>query len=206
MEFSMPQAPIPKALFPKVLLPAAACLLLCAAAAIALIATNASAESAPTKPVMAALADAPPLEAPSADGSRVAMCGEIGARAAGNLAYLQARLELTAAQAPLFERWKNTRLAAAGRMEAACKARPPRQARRARTPVERLALQEEMLKRQLADISAERPALAALYGSLNETQRNRFDGGGPRMAALMLRHQPMEGPPPSEDAPPPPPQ
>ncbi|OJU11915.1 MAG: hypothetical protein BGN85_06075 [Alphaproteobacteria bacterium 64-11] len=198
---------------PKTLLPMVASLLLCGTATAALIVTNASAgPSTETRPVMVALAEAPHLgtvmAAPPADagaapgmrdmrGRRGAMCGEIGARTAGRLAYLETRLDLAAAQTPLFDRWKNTQMAAARRLQDKCDARmkmdkPMRAA--ARTPLERLAREEEMLKARLADISAERPALQALYGSLTDEQKAEFGRGGHRMAMRMMRHGPMNGP------------
>ena len=121
---------------------------------------------------------------------------------------------LTAAQTPLFERWKNARLAAARRMKEKCAARmnPDRRAQ-ALTPVERLAREEAMLKARLADIGAERPALLALYGSLTDQQKARFGDGARRMAMRMMRHVRghgvMRGMPASGAAPagsPPPPQ
>src|SRR5690242_4371095 len=187
---------------PKALLLVAACLLLCGFAAAAFIATSARAQSSPqTMPVMVAQTGAPHLDiATPAAGSgappeaatwepRARLGDEGSARAAGRLAYLQARLDLTSAQTPLFERWKNARLAAARRMKEKCDARmnPDRRAQ-ALTPVQRLAREEAMLKARLADIGAERPALLALYGSLTDQQKARFDDGGRRTAMRMMRH------------------
>lgn len=195
---------------PKALLPMVASLLLCGTATAALIVTNANAGTQ-TKPVMVALAGAPNLGdvtaapppdagAPMADRPdmkdmaerRAALCGEIGARAAGRLAYLEARLDLTAAQKPLFERWKDVRLTAAQRIAQKCDSAPKKDmAMRGepRSPVERLAREEEMLKNRLAEIGAERPALAALYGSLTDEQKAKFAPG--RMA--MMGRGPMHG-------------
>ena len=167
----------------KALLPMVASLLFCAAAIAALIVTNAKAQPSPAqaKPVMMAMAGPPGMAE-----RRAAMCGDIGARAAGRLAYLEARLDLTAAQAPLFARWKQVRLAAAHEMQDKCEAR--RTAGRAdRSPVARLAREEARLKQRLADISAERPALDALYTALTSAQRE--DLRPAMMGRSMMRHR-----------------
>lgn len=196
----------------KTLLPMVASLLLCGTATAALIATNAKAgptAAHASAPVMVALAGAPDLAAEAAApdagappagakdmaARRAAMCGEIPARAAGRLAYLQVRLDLTAAQTPLFERWKNVRLAAARRMQAQCAAGPKTNRgmrAQAASPVERLAREEDMLKARLADIGAERPALTALYASLTDAQKANFGRG--RDMAMMMRPGSMKGP------------
>jgi hypothetical protein len=195
---------------PKALLPIAACLLLCGGATAILVATNAQADSPPQgNPVLVALAGAPRLvdrAAPTAETGahapaammrerRAGRCEELSARAAGWLAYLEARLDLTAAQTPLFARWKNTRLAAARRMEQKCDTRAASGRNgQALTPVERLAHEQGMLEQRLADIEAERPALQALYGSLSEAQKERFGDGGRRMAMRMMRRMPHGAP------------
>jgi hypothetical protein len=170
-----------------------ASLFLCAAALAPQIVTHAKAQPSSTqaKPVMMALAGAPGMAE-----RRGAMCGEIGARAAGRLAYLEARLDLSAAQAPLFERWKQVRLARAGRIQDKCETRRTTAAAD-RSPVARLARQEARLKQRLADIGAERPALDALYGHLTDEQKARFGRGGPRpmRAAMLRRGGPMGYPP-----------
>jgi len=179
----------------KALLPMVASLLFCAAAIAALIVTNAKAQPSPAqaKPVMMAMAGPPGMAE-----RRAAMCGDIGARAAGRLAYLEARLDLTAAQTPLFARWKQVRLAAAHEMQDKCETR--RTAGRAdRSPVARLAREEARLKQRLADISAERPALDALYSHLTAEQKTRFSRGAMHFMrpAMMMRRRggPMGNPP-----------
>jgi hypothetical protein len=130
---------------------------------------------------------------------RQAMCEDRADRLAGQLAYLEARLDLTAGQRPAFDRWRDTRLAAAQRQARACAERPVpgREANAARpNPVERMARQEETLRRRLTDLSVQRPALEALYNSLSPEQREKFtpvEGGRgmgrggmrPRMAMMM---------------------
>lgn len=172
------------------------------AAAMAVIATTASAQApAPRNPVMLAQAT-PPNNARNNNGRaftrpnpadrtarRAEFCQEAYARAAGRFAYLEARLGLSGAQTGAFNRWRDLRLATAKRMAADCAARPNsapgRGARGGNTamppsPVERLTREETRLQRRLADIQAERPALDALYTSLNANQRRllaRAHGG-----------------------------
>jgi hypothetical protein len=171
----------------KALLPMVASLFVCAAAIAALIVTNAKAQpsAAPDRPMMVATAGTPPDRAER----RAAQCGEIGARAAGRLAYLEARLELGAAQTPLFERWKQVRLASAKRMQDRCETRQAPAAADS-SPVARLARQEVRLKQRMADIAAERPALEALYRRLTDEQKARFDRSEhPMRAAMMMRRR-----------------
>jgi hypothetical protein len=118
------------------------------------------------------------------------MCQDMNARAAGRLAYLETRLELAAGQRAAFNRWRDVRLAAAKRRAETCATAPMGQGRGGRgpgaqmaqaNPVERLARQEQMLRQRLADITAERPALDALYASLTPDQRQKFTpANGPR--------------------------
>ncbi len=131
---------------------------------------------------------------------RQAMCEDRADRLAGQLAYLQARLDLTASQRPAFDRWRDTRLAAAQRQARACAERPvPGRGSNVTRPnlVEQMARQEDVLRQRLADLQVQRPALEALYNSLSAEQREKFrpglgDGRGlgrsgmrPRMAMMM---------------------
>jgi hypothetical protein len=217
-------------------------LVLCSAAAAAIVATDAAAQAPARNPVQlaqtndAGRANARAFNRPTPaqrQAFRAEFCQEAYARAAGRFAYLEARLNLTAAQAPAFARWRDLRLAAARRRTADCASRPAAQGpvaqgRRVRgaaaSPVERLSREETRLQHRLADIQAERPALEALYNSLNAGQRRtlaqergaRFAGRGgmgPRLAFgggnRMFRRGPMRGPQgpgmqPPADAPPPP--
>jgi hypothetical protein len=144
-----------------------------------------------------------PLNPEQITERRQALCEDRADRLAGQLAYLEARLDLTASQRPAFDRWRDTRLAAAQRQARACAERPmpgrgPNVTQR--NPVEQMARQEEILRQRLADLQVQRPALEALYNSLSAEQREKFrpvggvgDGRGmgrsgmrPRMA-MMLR-------------------
>jgi hypothetical protein len=217
-------------------------LVLCGAAAAAIAATTAAAQAPARNPVQLAQANDAgrgrafnrPTPTPAERRTRrAAFCQEVYARSAGRFAYLEARLGLTAAQNTAFARWRDLRLAAAKRRAADCANRPMPNAGAARgaaapNPVERLTREEARLQRRLADIQAERPALDALYNSLNPGQRRTlaqargFGGGrlamggrmGPRLAfgggnRMFRRGGPMRGPqgpgtmPPPADAPPP---
>jgi len=205
-------------------------LLLCGAAAIAFVAPTASAQSPGSNtPVLLAQATPPATSARPGNGRatrpapnpaemtarRGEVCQEASARAAGRFAALEVRLNLTAAQTGAFNRWRDVRLAAAKRGATECTTRPqgapgrgPRGGNATPpSPVEQLTRQETRLQRRLADIQAERPALDALYTSLNTAQRQtlarehgRFGGPGgmgPRggmRGNRMFRRGGMDGP------------
>jgi hypothetical protein len=134
-------------------------------------------------------------------GRREQRCQNAYALAAGRLAYLEARLNLTGAQGPAFNRWRDTRLAAARRRADSCAAAPAGRGGRGANdgatpnPAERLARQETRLQQRLADIQAERPALEALYSSLTPEQRQTLArsamgarGGMMGRPGMMMRH------------------
>jgi hypothetical protein len=233
----------------KALLPLIASLALCGTATAALIATNARAAQAVRKPVMIALATLSQMSdtaAPRAEGGpppgapdmqegmmengarRGQICHDMYARKAGELAFLEAKLSLTANQAPLFARWKQASMHIAKQREANCAGHERRAQDQRPSVVDRLTMEEELLKRRLADIEAERPALTALYASLTPTQKEEFGHGDmrrmagrmhmmlgmmgrphPGMGPEQMEHGPMEHGPmgrgPMGEAPPPPP-
>jgi len=219
----------------KALLPALASLLICGTATAALIANKAHADQSKHRPVMLMVAQnqAPPAEPeagpPPPPGMDHAMmhralrgqfCQDMYARKAGEMGFLEAKLQLTASQQPLFARWKGISLDIAKRRESACGGRLQK-ARSGQRPdvMQRLDREETMLKTRLADLQAERPALSALYGALNPTQKQEFArtarhhmGEHMHMAMHMMRHGPQmgrrlgRGPDGSAPMPPPPPQ
>ena len=170
----------------KALLPMIGVLLLCGAATIALVATNARAAQDGRKPMMIALmapdmarrtTAAPPSESGSPrgamrEGGREQICRDVYAGKAGELAFLEAKLSLDARQAPLFARWKQASLEIAKQNEGDC-AGPRRDLRRP-SAVDRMTLEEYLLKKRLADIQAERPSLTALYNALTPAQKEEF--------------------------------
>jgi hypothetical protein len=172
----------------KALLPVIGVLLLCGAATVALVATNARAAQDGRKPMMIALmapdmarrtTAAPPPESGSPrgamrEGGREQICRDVYAGKAGELAFLEAKLSLDARQAPLFARWKQASLEIAKQNEGDCAG--PRRDLRGHRPsvVERMTLEEDLLKKRLADIRAESPSLTALYNALTPTQKEEF--------------------------------
>ena len=220
----------------KALLPALASLLICGTATAAMIASNAHADQSNHRPVMLTVAqnqqadaepEAGPPPPPGMDhrmmrgAERGQFCQDMYARKAGEMAFLEAKLQLNASQQPLFARWKTVSLDVAKRHEGECSGRMQK-ARTGQRPdvMQRLDREEGMLKTRLADIQAERPALDALYGALNPTQKQEFAraarhrmGERMHMAMGMMRHAPQMGrrlgrggPDGAPPMPPPPPQ
>ncbi len=211
----------------KALIPMLASLALCGAATVGLVATNARAQTSPRKPVMAALVapgtmlaqETPPgpprdelrdMRSPADMAAHIKqMCEDQYAREVGQMAYLETRLALTPAEQPLFARWKGVKLDVAKRRTADCGQRVTRHDRTAEGPVDRMGREEDVLKKRIADLDAERPALAALYGALTPQQRealspHRHDmTAGGMMDREMMRRGPMEM---GAQPPPPPPQ
>ena len=198
----------------KALVPMVASLLLCGAATAALIANSANADPTPRRPMMVAMQGPPglmqnvaatpdsvtgPQRPTTAEqtAQRRQICQDGYAHQVGELAYLEAKLNLTPAQQPLFDRWKSVKLDIAKRGEADCSTRelPVRNARTRPTPMDGMAREEDMLKRRLADLDAERPALATLYNALNQGQRDGLmePGGGRIVVRRILADM---GPPP----------
>jgi LTXXQ motif family protein len=198
----------------KALLPMIASLALCGTATAALIATNARAEQSIRKPVMVALVTPDDLAANAPHGVQAAppsemagpppeamrdmaarrdqFCKDMYARRVGELAYFEAKLTLTAAQAPLFDHWRQATLDVAKRRSGEC-GTGERHARNGKMPtlVDRMAKREDRLKHRLADLESQRPALEALYTSLNPQQRAELSHGIARLEmarGMMERH------------------
>lgn len=131
---------------------------------------------------------------PKPDMAKLAtqMCQDRFARGTGEMAALEVKLALTDKQKPLFERWKQAKLAA-------LKAEPclpppkdaPKGAKDKPSMVDMLRQEEKFLQMRLSALKAELPALETLFASLNETQKEAFapppKGRGPGR---------MDGPPP----------
>jgi len=124
------------------------------------------------------------------------MCKDLYAREVGRTAYLEARLQLTPAQEPLFETWKNVVLANAGERSKTCAAMTP--------PVQwpsfldMMQHEETRLQARLGALQAEMPALTSLYQSLSPEQQRAFmadgRGRGPR-GRFGREHGGHDGPP-----------
>lgn len=139
-----------------------------------LIASGALAQGAPPKPADMA-------------GRHGDRCRDLVARQTGDMAMLEVRLNLSAAQKPLFARWSKTKIDAAKQAAETCAADappPPPQdgaAPQAPDPLLMLTREEARLQQRLAALKTELPALKALVASLSDEQK--------RM--LMPRHHPM---------------
>ena len=196
----------------KALVPMLASLVLCGAATTALVVNARAAPSNIRKPMMVALVTPGTMLAQNSATSPAAremrmpaemtahlkqMCEDRYAREAGRMAYLDARLKLTAAQQPLFVRWKEAALDIAKRRGADCSQRVTQRDRKERNVVERMGREEEMLKQRIADLDAERPALSALYGALSPEQREALSPGRHRMMAggMMMDRERFQRPP-----------
>jgi hypothetical protein len=166
------------------LLLAAAVVLITATAALAQSTTSPDTSTPPTA-AAAGAGDAPlkPLRQPGrlhrvhmrdVEFSGKDMCVERFARSAGRLAYLQARLELTEAQQPLWDKWAAAVAAGGATERTDCVAslagdKPPVSA------LDRDARLEKLLTDKLETLKTARPALEALYQSLSSEQRALFD-------------------------------
>ncbi len=195
----------------KAFVPLLASLLLCSAATGVLVATTAHAQTAPHTPVMVAMAGPGTMlaqnlpNAPAPRGMRdmpspadIAQrrkerCEDGYARQAGRMAYLETKLGLTPAQAPLFAAFKSVRLDIAKRHADECSARATDQSSRNASPVDRMARMEDMLKKRIADLDQERPVFAALYNALTPDQRKALSPHRHRMMRRgMGRHHRMD--------------
>jgi hypothetical protein len=111
---------------------------------------------------------------------RTQFCADLQARQAARLAYIETRLNLTAAQKPLFDRWKTAVQAQGSARQADCaKPRPAPQANGARpTLPERTARMEDRLKSRLAALTAIQGPQDALYNALTPEQKPLFENAG----------------------------
>ena len=169
----------------KAFVPLLVSLLLCGVAAGSLIAPTAKAQTETRKPVM--MADPAVLMAqnmaapnretegtvdPAARAARLRdRCNSLYARAVGRMAYLETRLNLTESQQSLFTAWRAVRLDTAKRRADDCAQRSANMGAANLTPVDRMARMDDLLKKRAADLDAERPVFAALYGALSPDQR-----------------------------------
>jgi LTXXQ motif family protein len=151
-------------------------------AALALSASAALAQDAPTPPAQGPMMRMHHFDKADMEKFHARMCSDHYARAVGQMAYLETKLALTDVQKPLFNRWKNIRLAAAKSHSANCATmqRPGPDA----SIMEHVDRETAMLERRLADLKAERPALETLVKSLTPDQQNEL-----KRAAMHARHE-----------------
>ena len=102
------------------------------------------------------------------------MCMEHYARSASRIAYLEARLQLTADQKPLWDKWREQVASGAEKERDDCLAGIPADGQKP-TFLDRESRFEKMMTAKLATMQASRPALEALYQSLTAEQRVAFD-------------------------------
>jgi len=161
-----------------------ASLALCGAGTAALIASNERAQASPRKPVMVTLLGADALVAQNLPDASPAsetgtspgfaprqFCDDRYASEVGRMAYLEARLQLSDTEQPLFARWKDVRLDIAKRRAADCNAQSAASDQNRADPVNRMTREETMLKQRIGDLETERPVFAALYAVLTPEQR-----------------------------------
>jgi len=101
-------------------------------------------------------------------------CTERYARTAGRLAYLEARLELTAEQRPLWEKWHDAAISGADQQRALCRQSPFGSDTRP-TIVQRYAHFGQMTAARAQSLQTAQPALEALYQALSPEQRGVLD-------------------------------
>jgi hypothetical protein len=135
-----------------------------------LFASVAFAETAPSGPAAA------PAEHHAVDRAawHKKMCGDMYAHQAAHLAYVEAKLDLTAQQRPAWTKWQQANLDAAAKMRTACLEAAPKAEGRPTAP-EREARMEKFLTLKLQTLQATRPALEALYAELTPEQKTVFD-------------------------------
>ena len=106
-------------------------------------------------------------------------CQDAYAHAVGDLAYLEARLNLTHQEQPLFDRWKNVKLMIAKHNAVACATTElPRPQNKPPTLLEIMSGERENLKHRLADLDNEIPVFDAFYNGLSQAQKDALDHPG----------------------------
>jgi LTXXQ motif family protein len=101
-------------------------------------------------------------------------CLDRFARKAGHLAYVEAKLRLTADQQQLWDKWQQAVTAGAKQERDDCLASLPSDGARL-TALDRDDRLQKMLAIKVDTLKAARPALTALYDSLTPDQRATFD-------------------------------
>jgi hypothetical protein len=107
------------------------------------------------------------------------MCVDRYAHVAGRLAFAEEKLDISAAQHPMFDRWRDAVLHDAQTRKDSCLAEQHAPGENV-SIVERFARMQMMLEERLAALRSEQPALVALYQSLMPEQKAEFDQHGHR--------------------------
>src|SRR5262249_59741362 len=98
----------------------------------------------------------------------------------GHLGYLQARLQLTSEQQPLWDKWQQKLLASAQRERTSCETERASMSSRPNT-LQREDAQVRMMTTRIETINATRPELQALYTGLTSAHQAVFDRLWPPM-------------------------
>lgn len=101
-------------------------------------------------------------------------CTERFARLSARLAYLEVKLELTAEQRPLWDKWRASVADGAGKVRTVCVGSVPAPDAKP-TIVDRLAHLQERLATEAAALQAAQPSLVAVYQALTPEQRELFE-------------------------------
>ena len=139
-------------------------------------------------PIELAQAAPPPPPAPGAPGapgadrmmrgermaSPRAMCQDMVARRIGDRAYIKARLELKPEQMAAWNAFEKAADEASAKSMARCQTLPTEMKERP-TYLERLTMQEDMMKARIATIEAVKPSLTALVAVLTPEQKALLD-------------------------------
>jgi len=119
---------------------------------------------------------APPTQQAQPDRAawRHRVCTEHYARTVGRVAYLEAKLELTPDQQPLWAKWRDAVNAGAAPVRDACSQSPSQSGERPNV-VERQAYIGRVVMARAQALQNAQPALAALYEALHPEQREILD-------------------------------
>lgn len=122
------------------------------------------------------------------------MCSDRSAREIGHLAYLEAKLKPTSAQAAAWTKYRDAISAQAKAAEQNCLSRPARVKGERPSIVERQAMMQKGLEAKLASLKATQPALQSLYATLTDEQKQVLDRqGGNRHFANWRGHGHRDG-------------
>ena len=102
-------------------------------------------------------------------------CEDRLARQAGLVAYVVAKLNLTAEQKPLWSQVQGALQAAADKQRALCATLKPADQRGTQTMLDRLDRRQQMLQARIEAIQQVKPALQAFYQALTPDQRAIVD-------------------------------
>lgn len=149
-------------------------------ASLAFAGTAAQAQEAPQGPMHHRMQ----MSAEDMSKHHADMCSNMYAGAVGKMAALEVQLKLTAAQKPLFERWKKVHLETA--KAHADKCGTMKMPDRDISIMDGLKFETAMLEARLADLRAQAPSLEALVNALDKDQQETL-----KRAALHAMHDRM---------------